>query len=335
MGHLFEKGFTVREAAWHAGETNCNTLDEYPGIDEAMKIAGHDHEIEHRELFINVGDKQVPLSGWKALVRRDDNTIVNVALSSYEVIQNRVPWELIDQLFQNGAKWDTAGLLKGHYDEKNKEVKGQTYWCMALLNEPKAVNGDDSLIYPYIAATWSHCGLSLRFRAINTRIVCANTHHAAMYGGEGADLDVRIRHFGKVEDRINNAKQAIMLARKSQDVFLEMANELAGMSVSDLGIEKFVERIVPMPNADVLTDRVMFNIERSRKQVNDLFNGKTISPGIRNTAYGLVEVGVEYLDHICKSLNSDTYFTRNVMSVGKRKLFLIKTAKEIALDLSV
>ncbi len=335
MSHLFNQGFTVREAAWHAKETGCVTLEDYPGMEKAMEFAGHNHEIVTRELSIRQGDQIVPLSGWKALVRNDNNSIVNVARSTYEVIQNKLPWSLVDQLFLNGAKWDTAGILKGHYDDKSREVRGQTYWCMALLNEPKTVKGDDSLIYPYIAATWSHCGLSLRFRAINTRIVCANTHHAAMYGSDGADLDVSIKHFGYVEGRIEKAKQAIQLARKSQDSFLELANELVSMSVSDAGIEAFIERIVPMPTVKIITDRVHNNIEKSREQVRNLFNGKTISSGIRNTAYGLVEVGIEYFDHVRRSMNSDTYFTRNVLNVSAQKASLVGTAREIALEMAV
>ncbi|RJQ25696.1 DUF932 domain-containing protein [Candidatus Parcubacteria bacterium] len=335
MGHLFNKGFTVREPAWHASETGCVTLDDYPGMEQAIKIAGHDHDILTTRVALEIDGQWVPTEGWKGLYRSDNKKVVNIPNSTYEVIQNQIPWSLIDQLFQNGAKWDTAGILKGHYNEKNKEQKGQTYWCMALLDEPKAVNGDDSLIYPYIAATWNHCGLSLRFRAINTRIVCANTHHAAMYGADGADLEVSIRHFGKMEERMEKAKMAISLARKSHNVFMELANELASMYVTDAGIETFIETIVPMPEADIISERVQYNIECSRRQVLGLFNGKTINPAIRNTAYGLVEVGVEYFDHIRRSMNKDTYFTRNVLTVGAQKAKLIDTAREIANSLSV
>lgn len=333
---LFKTGFFVRQPAWHGKGT---VVQDYPGKLDAMKLATHDHEIGVRELQIVGLDGTVrPLSGWKALVRMDTDTVVSVMKSSYEVIQNHVPWDLIDSLFTAGTKWDTAGILAGRYDENRKEVKGQVYWCLAYLDEPSTVTGDNSPIYPYLAATWSHDGSqSMRIRGMQTRIVCANTHHAAMYGEDGTDLDINIRHIGDISKRIAAAKEALTMVRRSQQVFLETANELATLRVSDAGIEAFIEAIIPVPTAKIVTDRVRNNVENDREKVRRLFNQtstpdrpSTIAPGIRNTAYGLVEAGVEYFDHVRRFNAADTYFSRNVMKTDKAKAHLIETAREIA-----
>jgi phage/plasmid-like protein (TIGR03299 family) len=335
MSDLFNRGFFVRQPAWHGKGV---VVQDYPGIDEAMKLAGHDHRIITKPLFTFGDVSEDPntaqynqLAGWKAIIREDTGSVVSVMNASYEVIQNRVPWELIDQLFKEGAKWDTAGVLNGRYDENNKEVKGQVYWCMSLLDEPGKVNGDDSLTYPYLAATWAHDGSqSLRIRAMGVRVVCANTHHAAMYGADGADLDVSIRHIGDVRKRIESAKLALSMVRKAQSKFLEIANDLVSLRVSDAGIQAFIETIVPMPVATVVTDRVRNNIERARGQVRAIFDSPTVTPAIRNTAYGMVEAGVEFFDHVRRYLHQDTYFSRNVMKVDATKAALISTAREIA-----
>jgi phage/plasmid-like protein (TIGR03299 family) len=333
MGHLWKEGFVVREAAWHG---LAEVLPDYPGLEEGMKLAGHDHQIVERRLFVAPGPEQqmVPLVGWKALAREDSGDVVSVMESSYTVIQNRVPWELLDSLFAQGARWDTAGILKGRYDENSKEVKGSVYWCMALLDEPETVKGDNSPILPYIAATWSHDGSqAVRFRAMATRIVCANTHHAAMYGAEGRDLDVSIRHIGDPTVRIEKAREALQIARKQHAAFLVAANELAGMPVSDEGIEAFVETVVPMPLAAagmVLTDRVVNNVRKARGELRAIFDSPTIAPGIRNTAYGLFEAGVEYFDHIRPYRTAESYFTRNVMRPSNQKLALDRTVRELA-----
>ena len=270
MAHLFDKGFCVRQPAWHG---LAEIVQDYPGLEQAMKLAGHDHQIVERQLAIVQGDQMMPLSGYKALQREDTGAVISVMNASYEVIQNRVPWELIDTLFANGAKWDTAGLLKGRFDGTGKEVKGQVYWCLSLLDEPSTVKGDESPTYPYLAATWSHDGSqALRFRAMSVRIVCANTHHTAMFGNDGADLDVSIRHIGDVSKRIEKAKMALQLARKSQSVYLEMANYLANIPVNDVGIDLFIEKIIPMPDANLLTDRVRGNVMKSREQARGIFD---------------------------------------------------------------
>lgn len=328
MADLFNRGFFVRQPAWHG---KGFVVQDYPGLEEAMKLAGHDHTIVTVPLCKMKGETVVPLSGYKALEREDTGETVAVRPSTYEVIQNRVPWEVIDGLFDQGAKWDTAGMLAGKFDETGKEVKGQVYWCLALLDEPQTVKGDDSPTLPYIAATWSHDGSqALRIRAMSVRIVCANTHHAAMYGS-GAELDISIKHIGDVSARIDKAKKALSLARKAQATYIEVANELAVMPVTDDQIELFVSTIVPLPDAALVTDRVRGNVEKSRQQVRDIFNSPTISSGIRNTAYGLVEAGVEYFDHVRRAMNGDTYFTRNVLKVEPAKASLVETAREIAL----
>lgn len=328
MADLFNRGFFVREPAWHK---KGFVLQDYPGLEEAMKLAGHDHTIVTVPLCKMKGDTIVPLSGYKALEREDTGETVAVRPSTYEVIQNKVPWEVIDGLFEQGAKWDTAGMLAGKFDETGKEVKGQVYWCLALLDEPQMVKGDDSPTLPYIAATWSHDGSqALRIRAMSVRIVCANTHHAAMYGS-GAELDISIKHIGDVSARIAKAKTALALVRKAQASYIEIANELAALAVSDEGIENFIHRIVPLPDAMLITDRVRGNVEKSRQQVRDIFNSATVAPSIRNTVYGLVEAGVEYFDHVRRAMNGDTYFTRNVMKVEPAKAALIETAKEFAM----
>lgn len=331
MSHMVQQMFSVREPAWHG---LGKTMDRNPvDSEEGMVWAGHNHNMICQPVARMVGTESVPvvINGYKAIVREDTQQVISVMKDSYEVIQNKIPWEILDQVFKQGAKWDTAGILGGKFDERNQVVKGQVYWCMCLLDEPKAVEGDNSLTYPYLAATWSHDGVqALKFRATPVRIVCANTQHMAMYGSDGADLDISIRHFGSLDVRITKAKEAIKLARTNLNAYLEVSNELAKMPVNDAGIEKFIFRIVPMPDAKLLTDRVRGNVEKSRQQVRDLFNGSTTPSTIRNTAYGLVQVGVEYFQHCRRYMNKDVYFTRSVIHTGAATMQLVSTAREIA-----
>ena len=334
MAHLFDRGFCVREPAWHG---LAQVLPEYPGLDEGMKLAGHDHQIRERRLAILPEESSpLPLVGWKALEREDTREIVSVMPSTYAVIQNRTSWELLDSLFAEGAKWDTAGILKGRYDEESREVKGQVYWCLALLDEPSQVKGDDSPIYPYVAATWSHDGSqAVRFRAMSVRIVCANTHHAAMFGA-GSDLNVSIRHSGYPQQRIEKVKQALKHARTKHKEFLVAADELASLGVNDEGIESFIETIIPLlllAKDFVMTDRVRRNIMEAQGKLRSILNGETgtVKQGIRNTAYGLFEAGIEYFDHVRPHRTPETYFQRNVMRVEQTKAALVGTVREIAL----
>src|SRR5262249_56016360 len=69
-------------------------------------------------------------------------------------------------LAQPGVKWETAGVL----DE------GRAVWCLALLDEPVELPGDDSPTLPYLAITNRHDGTAAcALRATAVRILCANT----------------------------------------------------------------------------------------------------------------------------------------------------------------
>ena len=51
----------------------------------------------------------------------------------------------------------------------------------------------------------------------------------------------------------------------------------------------------------------------ARAKVRAIFDGPTIPEAHRNTAYGLVQAGIEYLDHLRSYRNSDTYLGRTLL----------------------
>jgi len=111
------------------------------------------------------------------------------------------------------------------------------------------------------------------------------------------------------------------------------ANELVSLPIKEEGLWAFAETIIPMPITApglVITERVAENVKKARKSLMDIFDSKTIPIGIRNTAYGLLEAGIEYFDHIRPYRSKETYFTRNLMTVSAQKTELNKVVREVA-----
>ena len=117
--------------------------------------------------------------------------------------------------------------------------------------------------------------------------------------------------------------------RKDADAFIELGNELAAIPVTDVQRELFVQRFVPEPVADVVSDRVRQNIADARTAVRGIFDSPTIPEVHRNTAYGLVTAGVEYLDHLRGARNSDTYLGRTLLRDESLKSRLIPMVREL------
>jgi phage/plasmid-like protein (TIGR03299 family) len=316
MSHYFESGFSVREPAWHGLAV---ILDDYPGRKEAMEIAGHNFKVKERRINISgVSDT----ANWKALVHSKNNTLLAVVRKSYQVVQNEVLWDIVDTLLdQENVKYETAGVLK----------QGTVLWVLARLDEPVTIPGDNSPIYPYCNVTTTHDGSGgIKAMATSVRVVCWNTASAADLQAKKSGLYYTFRHTKNVMSRIEDAKAALSLTRHQHAEFLELANELAAISVTEDNVKDFLARFIPEPSADVLSDRVKKNIADSRFQVYELLDGPTISEAHRRTGYGLWQAGIEFVDHLRGFHNPETYFNRTMLHPMPIKKKIAKLVKDIA-----
>jgi len=328
MVHEFEKGFSVRQAAWHGLAT---VLDNYPGRQEAMELAGHNFRIVEKKLAgievnpenaIDVGFQ--PIEGWKALQRSDTNKIISVVRDTYQVVQNETLWDIVDMLVdQPHIQYETAGVLR----------EGAVLWVLAKLDEPITIPGDNTEIYPYVRVSTSHDGTSANEAAATmVRVICMNTFQMSDMEGKRTGLTYRFKHTKNAKVKIEEAKAAIGLVRNQFHAFHDLASELAKKPISDAGIRYFLHEFIPDPPAAIETDRVKKNIEEARVKVRSILEGDTIAETHRNTAYGLFEAGIEYLDHIRKFRTDETYFRRTVIDRNTMKGRVIKLALKAAVE---
>lgn len=326
MSDYFHQGFMVREPAWHGMGT---VLDDYPGREDAMRLAGHDFQIEEERIY--VGATGVHAKGWKALVKKlpaelaaEDPTngaVLNVTKESYGVVQNDVAWDIVDALVGEGAKYETGITMKG----------GAVCSVLAWLPEPTQVPGDDSEILPWVNVGWSHDGSSsITARATSIRTVCWNTQSASEAQGKRLGTDYTFRHTKHVVDRIEDAKLALQGVRDSHEVYMELARELAKLPVTTEQRELFVTSFIPMPPEALISERVKGNVEEARSRVRGLFDGPSIPDAHRKTAYGLHLAGVEYLDHIRGARSPETRYGRSLLRNEPAKAKLGKLIREVA-----
>ena len=322
----FDVGFSVREPAWHGLAT---VLQDYPGRKEAMEIAGHNWYVNEEEIYVLDGqdysgmDRHKMIHGFKALTRSDDDSVLSVVRDSYTVVQNNLLWDIVDLVVQqDNVKYETAGVLR----------KGTVLWVLAKLDEPVQINGDNSLTFPYVCVSTSHDG-SQPCRATSTsiRVICANTFDMSMEQTSRAGTQFTFRHTKNVNASIDDARSALGLTRHLFEEFIEMANDLATHRVSRDGVTDFLAQFVPMPHADVITDRVKKNIESERQKIREIVQlSPTIAPEHRQSSYGLWCAGVEYMDHMRRYNTKESYFRRTMFDFSKAKSKLAKLAVKVA-----
>jgi phage/plasmid-like protein (TIGR03299 family) len=317
MPAQFDTGFFVREPAWHGQGV---VLDDFPGREIAMELAGHDFTVDEYEAQVVTKTSVIPATGFKALVKSGTEQVLNVVKDSYTVIQNDTAWDVVDAIIGAGARYETGITLKD----------GAVCVVTAWLDEPVRITGDDSEILPYLVTRWTHDGSgSLSARSTSVRVVCANTDEAAAAQGKRLGTEFTFRHTKNVHDRIEDAKLAVQGLRLQHEEFIAISEELARTPVTAAQRELFISELLPVPPAALVSERVLANVDGARALVRNLFDGPTIPEAHRFTAYGLRLAGVEYLDHLRGYRNADTYVGRQLLRTEPAKVKLASLIREV------
>jgi phage/plasmid-like protein (TIGR03299 family) len=319
-----ESMFSVREMPWHQEGI---ILPDYPGSwGEARTLAGLDWDPVTAPVYALSGinpdgtPHYEPIDGWKSIIRSDNGTVLSLNRDSYTVIDHGEMGEIVEAvLAQPNVKWETAGVLDS----------GRAVWCLAYLDEPITIPGDNSPTLPYLAITNRHDGTgACALRATAVRIVCANTFRAAELEGERTGTTFSFIHKSSWRNRIDEARQAVTGARREMQRYTELASELLGISVTPRQRELFITEFIPMPPEGLITDRVARNVEQARNAVRLLFDSTTTEQ-VSGTAYGLVQAAGEYLDHVRTARSWETRLNRTLMRPEPLKHRAMSLVREI------
>jgi len=322
-----ESMFSVRQMPWHR---EGQILQDYPGDwNTARKLAGLDWDPITASIYAATstdGDSGIPvlepIEGWKAITRSDTGAILSVNRDTYTLIDHGEMGEIVEAvLAQPNVRWETAGVL----DE------GRSVWCLALLDEPVELPGDNTLTLPYLAITNRHDGTAAcALRATAIRIVCANTFRAAELEGERTGATFSFIHRSSWRTRIEEARQAVTGARTEIERYTELARELLAIPITARQRELFITEFIPMPPAGLITDRVARNVEEVRKAVRSLFDSTT-TEHVAGTAYGLLQASGEYLDYVRTARSWETRLNRTLIRPEPLKHRALTLIREVAL----
>jgi phage/plasmid-like protein (TIGR03299 family) len=302
----------------YAGETPWHGLGQrlMPGasVEEWLEAAGMTWTIRRTKLMyyadraqkdLRIDDENV------ALIRSDTGERLGIVSADYQVVQ---PYEVLE-FFRNlvetaGFEIHTAGTLFG----------GKRYWALAKLKESK-INGWDTVGGYYLLSTTADGTRSTDGRETTICVVCNNTLSAALWGDDR-------KHGFKMSHRqrfdAERIQKQLGLTSENFDAFLETANDLSHIKVSEAAADDFIMKLL-RPSAAVnamvaaespddsfaalLARPAKLSIEadednvrrpRGADMILDLFLGSGMGAnqkGRAGTAWGLVNAVTEYVDH--------------------------------------
>lgn len=309
MSALVESMFSVRETPWHREGI---VLGEYPGSwAEARTAAGLDWDVVSLPVpkFVGV-DAATGAAIYDVepnhhrIARSDTDASLAFVNATYEPIDHKAMGEIVEAVLeQKGVKYETAGSLDG----------GKAVWCLARLDEPIELPGDNTLTFPFLAITNRHDAMGgCTARATAVRIVCMNTFRAAELEGQRTGTTFTFRHTKNWRNRIDEARDAVTGARKEFRLYVELAQELMGITITDRQRELFVREFIPSPPDGIISKRVAGNIEAARGIVRKILASESTA-SVSHTAYGLLQAAGEYLDHARTARTWESKLNRTMM----------------------
>jgi phage/plasmid-like protein (TIGR03299 family) len=247
-----------------------------------------------------------------ATVRDSDNSFLGLVSPSYQIVQNDLMAEMADILAGEGAKCHTAGSL----------YSGQIVWLLAVLDRELFIDGDPSKYASYLLLTQGHDGKhSVTFANTPTRVVCANTMHAAL---DGAKAKISLRHTANVASRLDEVRKALGMANQYIDRFEQVANQLTTIPMTLKDIEAFTVKLIPTdPNSEH-----PYKTEAQRQEIAELFAGSKTLVDVPFTAYRAFQAVAEWTDHVATVKDTKTAHAadRRAMSVIEGPAYAMKSA---------
>lgn len=262
-------------------------------------------------------------SDHKAIARPDSKLVLGVRSDEYSTIyhgaqnelgeyvsaaEGRASMEEIIDAFRGAdgsLKFETTGVVR----------EGREVYALLYLDEPYEIKGDSTTHLPFLAILNRHAGGGCRVMPTQVRVVCWNTFQAAEREGEQSGRMFTFRHVGDVAGRIAEARETIAGLRSETAEYVEMANELTQLNVTDEHLQQFLSEFLPNPaeQGAHVTERVQANVDAARAMFKSIYLDSVTTEGVRGTAFGLLQTSTEYLDHARAYRNRDSYLGRSIL----------------------
>lgn len=291
MSAEVETMFYTRVAPWH-GLGTC--VENAPGSQEALKVAGLDWKVVQKPIFTEEGQL---VGGFKANIRDRDNQILGVVTDRYKVVQNEEAFAFTDQLLGEGITYETAGSLQG----------GRRTWILAKLPQRYIISGDE--ITPYLVFMNSHDGTgAIKAAMTPIRVVCQNTLNLAL---SNAKRSWSANHVGNINGKLDDARYTLLYADKYMAELGRSMDRLNQIRLSDQKVYEYINALFPL--ADNATEQQKKNLLRMKEDVKARYFEAPDLKHIGKNGYRFVNAVSDFATH-SKPLRERSTYRENLFS---------------------
>ena len=275
MAANVETMFSVREKPWHGLGT---IVMEAPTSADALRLAGLDWDVVQEPIYTKSNEE---VKGYRANVRDSDRKVLGVVSDRYKVVQNTDAFSFTDELLGKGVRYETAGSLQ----------EGRKVWLLARLPREYIIAGER--ISPYLVFSNTHDGSgSVKVAVTPVRVVCNNTLNLAL---GTADRSFSMVHTGKIQDKIQEAKDTLFMAEKYMDCLGSEFERLRRQKVTDAQVKEYIELLLPMEkDATPVQGK---NIIKLRRDMEQRYYDAPDLQKVGNNAYRFINAVSDFATH--------------------------------------
>ena len=289
MAATVETMFYTREKPWHGLGIR---VEDAPSSEDALRLAGLDWQVVQESIYTNTGEL---IQGYKANVRDSDRRVLGVVTDRYKIVQNHEAFSFTDALLGKGVRYETAGSLQ----------EGRRVWLLARLPREYIIAGEK--ISPYMVFSNTHDGSgAVKVALTPVRVVCNNTLNLAL---RTAKRSWSMIHTGNISDKIQEAKDTLLLAEQYMDELGGEFERLRRQKMTDSQVKEYIELLLPVEEDATPTQRK--NIIRLREDMAGRYYKAPDLKDIGNNAYRFVNAVSDFATH-AKPLRQTANYNENL-----------------------
>lgn len=266
--------------------TTCTSYE------DALQAAGLNYHVQKVPLFLE-GGIAVP-DRYATVCDMDPSTVLGIVGKSYQPLDNKEAFELVEEVVQQGAMtYEAGGVCIGHRDliDRSKSF-------IVCRGEPFEIN--DEPYNQFLIARNDHTGLGgVTYMTIAEREWCQNG--AVRYlGGRANQLQVSIQHSRNTQDKLQKVR---FLISQQLDTIKEIKKEAALFAGIQFSKERFEKEIIPLilqkrglVEKDKDRERGHERIERTVSELLQAYNADD-TQNYNNTAYKVILALSDYETH--------------------------------------
>ena len=292
MAHNIETMFSVREKPWHYEMTKDRTriIQAAPTSADALIAAGLDWNVESKDVYDENG---AVIPGYKANTRDSDGSVLGIVSNRYTIVQNKEAFDFTDSLIGEAMHYETAGSLRD----------GKQVWLLGQMPD-QYICGDKT--EPYICFSNTHDGSgAVRVCMTPIRVVCNNTLNFAL---SSAQRSWSARHVGKMEQKLEEARETLQLAEEYMKGLKAEAEKLALQPMSSVDVSRAVRLLLEY-------DKMKTKQQKENAiKVGDQIVACMFAPDLANffnTKFAFVNAVSDYVGHAEPSRHTKNYEANN------------------------